>query len=394
MEIFIHIGPHKTGTTTIQSGLWRNKAALHEAGVYLPQTGSDVKGAVAHHNLAWAVNKRKGKTKGRENLLDNLATELHSALHFQKAILSSEEFCILAPSEIFRIKQCLRGYEVRVVVYLRRQDKLLQSIWSQLIKNPKNLYHKSFGQFIKKFSSEIHPINYQRMINNWAGVFGKENMILNVMEKGSLKGHLFHDFLSLCGLKNPAHYEIPKDLNQSPDLKTVSLFYHFKRNWKGGRDPKMMAFLFSCVNELARLQEWDKTAMNLIGKGRYQQIMHLYADSNSEIARTYFGREQLFLEPFQTRPMIRMGRDNLSFDEWRYLITRTPMRYLLRKNEIQELISLQNNERYARLMRIVSNTENPLRNWQKHLTIFLFKVTNIFQKNKIKYNSDSMRRLG
>jgi hypothetical protein len=46
---YIHIGPHKTGTTSIQSFLKENRAELLKHGYFVPDSGTRVG---AHHPLA------------------------------------------------------------------------------------------------------------------------------------------------------------------------------------------------------------------------------------------------------------------------------------------------------------------------------------------------------
>lgn len=38
-RLVVHVGPPKTGTTSIQHALWENEKVLRELGVYLPKAG-------------------------------------------------------------------------------------------------------------------------------------------------------------------------------------------------------------------------------------------------------------------------------------------------------------------------------------------------------------------
>lgn len=54
-SIYIHIGPHKTGTTTLQFSLFLNKDKLKKNGILYPDSGIISAKLPGHHNLAWEI---------------------------------------------------------------------------------------------------------------------------------------------------------------------------------------------------------------------------------------------------------------------------------------------------------------------------------------------------
>ena len=48
-DVYVHVGPHKTGTTFVQRTLRRNKAVLHAAGGHLPANAYAVHRDAAEH---------------------------------------------------------------------------------------------------------------------------------------------------------------------------------------------------------------------------------------------------------------------------------------------------------------------------------------------------------
>src|SRR3954465_771413 len=71
----IHIGLHKTGSTSIQKMLAAEKARLSACGFYVPGTGLNESG-VAHHLLAKGLGR---ESSGETSLLRTLAEELENA---------------------------------------------------------------------------------------------------------------------------------------------------------------------------------------------------------------------------------------------------------------------------------------------------------------------------
>ena len=91
MELTIHIGPHKTGTTAIQAAFSHSAAALRRQGVLYPKRHWRQQ---AHHRLAFAL---KGKEMPGGDTPD-LGAELEALCHTlaeakgEKVLISSEEF--------------------------------------------------------------------------------------------------------------------------------------------------------------------------------------------------------------------------------------------------------------------------------------------------------------
>jgi hypothetical protein len=53
--IYIHIGPHKTGTTTIQHALFINETLLRKNGILCPKSGRVFLDSAATHNLGFEL---------------------------------------------------------------------------------------------------------------------------------------------------------------------------------------------------------------------------------------------------------------------------------------------------------------------------------------------------
>ena len=60
VTVYVHIGLHKTGTTTLQHFLNDNEKELLTKDVLYPNAGKPKKVFdYAHHNLAWQINRDK-----------------------------------------------------------------------------------------------------------------------------------------------------------------------------------------------------------------------------------------------------------------------------------------------------------------------------------------------
>lgn len=314
--IYLHIGPRKTGTTTIQKSLLYNQNLLLKNGVLIPEIGRGFPEIAAQHNLAWELmgydvyNKNLGNWDDLINLLENSQKN--------KVILSSEVFSSLDIEKISTIKQYLSQYNVNIVVYLRRQDQLFQSMWAQELKTgDSDQVDDNFLDWIENNQSFIikHGLDYKNLLSKWKSIFGKEHILVRVLEKQQLNGSLFHDFLYTCGVDNPEQYKISKDQNVSPGIKTLVLISELRKRLQGKLPSEARIKFYSYINIFGIKKGWDSQKFNLINSNIHKIIMNRYRKINNEIAQEYFGRKKLFLEPYKELELTQFSVDDFQLDE-------------------------------------------------------------------------------
>lgn len=155
MKTIIHIGQHKTGTTSIQHFLARRRADLAKAGLYVPDSllGST---DPSHYILnVYALNQDRLSTakirmldtkppdffaRLRENLEKDIARHYHAAnqLGCPDIIWSNEGLYVLNSSEEYeRLLDLFRPYSTEVVCLccLRDVDSYRKSYMAQLKRN-------------------------------------------------------------------------------------------------------------------------------------------------------------------------------------------------------------------------------------------------------------------
>jgi hypothetical protein len=135
MHLFIHIGDHKTGTTSIQAFLMRHAAELASSGIYVPTAGMITarSGHGGHHHLAWQL--RGDKRWDQANGLDELVAELRHC-RLPVGVISTEAFSELVgdPAGLKRLESSLReeGHTISWLMFLRRVDDFSESLYCQL----------------------------------------------------------------------------------------------------------------------------------------------------------------------------------------------------------------------------------------------------------------------
>jgi hypothetical protein len=195
--IFLHIGTHKTGTTSIQYLIGTLREALLEQGIYQPVAGKPgLKPGNGNHRLAWGILKRKGVTDLED--WNDLRNELQNC-GFQSAVISSEAFCHMNEKEIEQVRHLLEAYEVYPVVYLRNCKTYLRSVYAEVIKN-NGQETRSFKRYIL---DNIIKIDYDHLLEIWGRQFGYDHLIVRLYDKVGQHGGLLEDFSRIIGF-NPS----------------------------------------------------------------------------------------------------------------------------------------------------------------------------------------------
>ena len=134
MDILIHLGPHKTGTTSLQNSLletfgW-DGVQKSNYNIWYPTPTSSGPG---HAELAWKIlglNGYKADKEAIKNLIDDSKPNNTSLI-----LISSEEFSKAHPSGWGVLSEALSPYNVNVLVTLNSVPKRMISLWQERLKH-------------------------------------------------------------------------------------------------------------------------------------------------------------------------------------------------------------------------------------------------------------------
>jgi hypothetical protein len=132
-RVFLHIGTHKTATSSVQATLFHNRKALARHGVIYP----NLKIGPAHHGLISHRNSSPGISAPKDGAAAMWKTLVKDhARAGQTLLLSSEEFSRPPPTsriDYEEIRSWLDEFdEVQILCCLRDQTSFLQSIYLQV----------------------------------------------------------------------------------------------------------------------------------------------------------------------------------------------------------------------------------------------------------------------
>lgn len=114
--LYLHVGTHKTGTSTIQEECTKNRSKLKELGILYPEPIKKTTFLVNHHSIAHLIDKRAVK-----ELNDYILDIKDQARNYDSVFLSSEVFAHIAlKPEFSSFLKSLRDHFTVKIIYCDR----------------------------------------------------------------------------------------------------------------------------------------------------------------------------------------------------------------------------------------------------------------------------------
>lgn len=242
--VYLHIGTHNTGTTSIQKFLAQADGILAEQGILYPETGrpdttwSDQYG---QHELYWSIVGKRGI--GDETVWDEFHQEKneHSG---QSVVISTEGFWACTAEQIRRIISHLAPHPIHIVVYLRPPMQFLQSSYTQRVEL--STYMGSFRQYVGEVA---HHCNYLEMISRWEQFDAVASVDIRLFDKVKTDPGLEASFADAVGI----------------DFEEVRSFAGHRAN---ASPPDDLVQIARWINVLAALGDGSETWQALADRAR------------------------------------------------------------------------------------------------------------------------------
>lgn len=189
MQLIIHCGLDKAGSTAIQAHVALFRQWLMRNGVYVPESGLSGFGHVALF-----------RELGGENW-QPLLEELRALdqTRYRHCFLSYEGIRAFDAAQLALVRDHLRDYEVTVLFYLREQAEILQSGYLQRLKSeaqPLSIAHLNADHSLLVPDSR----DYFRLLRKFESVFGREGLALRLYQPDTWRdGSIVWDLLEFLG---------------------------------------------------------------------------------------------------------------------------------------------------------------------------------------------------
>ena len=283
---------HKTGTSMLQKYLFQNADLLKERGYLYPKVGIVNN---AHHLMAWPLNETHPRYKALKKTYDEIILSLKNEISksdCENIILSSEDFSqIYSPINLKRLSVSLQEFNVKVIVYVRRQDHFLQSLYSQVVKQSRCTMN--INKFVQGALNKEEMWNIKPKLDIWSQYFGQDNIMVRVYEKQQLTKGLLEDFVQCIGSSIDVGPYESKRVNSSLSYNLLNFLIYCNTLPLTNEQYEKLVIVLEGISEK---HEADKK--NLLSPKDRILILNKCEESNKQIAKKYFGtdREQLFFE--------------------------------------------------------------------------------------------------
>lgn len=300
--LYVHIGMAKTGTTALQYFLWENRAVLEAKNYCYPSM------KCAYSNMSIVNETRNGHFLVNDTWIDGVMKhdEIDAAMYrtgmdevvrlfesYDNIILSDESVWVATYRRRASLWEELvadgekYGFQVKMIVYLRRQDQYIASVYKQKLKQRISKSNMETWEEYVTHIPKTRQLNYYKKLEKIRKVFGKENMIVCRYDRGGFYGgSIYADFLHRIGLEFSDEFQIvQQEANQSLLGNTAEM----KRiiNEIPGFDKEDDRFMRTILYEDSELSKKQVVA-EVFSKEEAEDFLKKYEQSNEKVAEEYF----------------------------------------------------------------------------------------------------------
>ncbi|WP_448588134.1 hypothetical protein [Thermocrinis sp.] len=293
-RLIFHVGFHKTGTSSIQAFLYRNRDKLFkDAGIYYPNTY----GYLNHLIYISALTNSYGYFVPNElrfdikHLLKQLDEEV-KAVGPKVILISAEDFIwYLEKPKVEKLKvivECINPKILEVIIYLRRQDKILESIYGERIK-----CYNTNGIPSNPLSVDFPSLQYYNFLKNLEDIF--KDIEFKLTPRIYLRDFykdwdVVKDFCEVIGI--PKHHFTNEYIEANISLSPTSTEALKRIMEKYMLSPELHNKIVSSLYEYERLKPSRiKVYMSLEDRKR---VLDFYRGPNEKLFTEYFNQENLF----------------------------------------------------------------------------------------------------
>ena len=230
-KIIIHIGSHKTGTSSIQRSLYNNKSLLKRYNIeYFTKSTHILKYQILDNVGNYVYYNLKSK---KFIISSKLSEDLKKTSPSKTIIISSEDFWNIDYNEykIFFNELKKEFDEIDIIAYIRRQDELALSLYQEILKMDSSYYNQliSLDDIFIKDPQKTPFYNYYQIFDNLLRFIPKERIKIKIFEKKLLKNqNVVDDFFNLIGINND-YQRFSENISVSSNQLQVLKILHKRR---------------------------------------------------------------------------------------------------------------------------------------------------------------------
>lgn len=231
---YLHVGMHKTGSSSIQKVLSQHTFATNTQ--YLKTC--DINHSIPLYSLFvdnpedYHINRSHNRDYYdciNFNMKNVEALDYELSKTIDDVIISGEDISVLALDNLKILKDFLKLYfdNVYVFIYIRAPHSYVSSSFQELVKNGLGNVN-----FTASFLRELFP-NYKNVINKFDKVFGSSNVQVRLFDRNYLiGGDIVQDFVNAMGIDENVESQ---SANESLTLEEASILFVFNKYYISNR---------------------------------------------------------------------------------------------------------------------------------------------------------------
>lgn len=309
MKIHMHVGQPKTGSSTIQRFLKNNRDVLIKKGYLykLPNSYNQV----SHQNILQKIVNSENPEKNFKEFIDGQIEKAREE-KCDNIIISSESLFFMPLEKLEKLFSLYKD-QLKIYVYLRRQDIFLESAWKQW--HFKNLEYKDFDDYVKKYKIP----DYYKNLKKWSLIVGRGSINVFAFEKRNFPNGLESHFLQSIGVMSNLddfNYTIKDDgWGENNGLSAKGLELAFKVRELAENDIHNHSIQFFINRHFKTMQKGHFVNYNILSFEKRTKILQEHREINEKIRQEYLqGDHELFKDSIEL-DKDKQDVDKLNFEK-------------------------------------------------------------------------------
>jgi hypothetical protein len=314
MRCILHIGTEKTGSTAVQRFLHQNVERLQRERIHVCQSA----GAPNNRRLPAAFMDEekiddflrtlkhkdlKARRRWRSKVLKSFEKEVAKARKKSDVFVVSSEhlqsrlFSVAEVSNLARFLRPLFG-KIDVICYLRRQDQMAVSRYSQALRAG-HVLGAPVPRADRIFQGHLPPyFDYKSLLDRWSTAFGQSSVHPSIYSSSQLvEGNVVLDFLQKADMGIDAHdmpMVVHANSSLSPEAQTVLLGMNKGLDTVQKTDEHRQQY-----RRLVKYLDENAQGVGLRPeKAEAWAFYQTFESANRAVANRWFNRDTLFDEDF------------------------------------------------------------------------------------------------
>ncbi len=232
-RLILHIGMHKTGSSSVQRYFSRNRIVLRRMGVCYPRSFGPDGAPQPKHNAIFMTISHEADFGIPHPILGSSTAAIDAACSEIEAapgdlgVISAEGLSGERPVFAEKMASLAERFDVTVVIFVRRQDHWVESFYKQMVISRDVRESRRFHEFAQAETTRSH-MNYNSIVSWWVSAFGEDRVLVEGFHPTGPRQPL-RRLLDTAGLGRPFRW-LPfanARENSSPGTEAVEVVRRF-----------------------------------------------------------------------------------------------------------------------------------------------------------------------